>query len=85
MNQVYVAENPVDEDLYERKEMTMKDIYLEVVHLTNLFDDQSMWAFFSWCGKARLDFLKSEQVRKYRKDEEMTRYRSLGTERCTPW
>ncbi|KAG2181862.1 hypothetical protein INT44_008678 [Umbelopsis vinacea] len=77
MNQVYTVETPSDGKLYESKEMTMKDIYLEVVHLTDLFDDKSIRSFSTWCGKVKLDCLRSEPSRNNAQGTERARSRFL--------
>ncbi|KAI9288685.1 hypothetical protein BC943DRAFT_301867 [Umbelopsis sp. AD052] len=57
--------------------MTMKDIYLEVVHLTDLFDDKSIRSFSTWCGKVKLDCLRSEPNRNNAQGTERARSRFL--------
>lgn len=67
MNKVYRSSQPVDSDMYELKQMSMKQIYSETVIITDLFDDKTLGSFSTWCGTAKLDLTLAEQTRKIQK------------------
>lgn len=77
MNQVYLPSTPPDQELFESKLMSMKEIYSEIILITDLFDDKSVKSFSTWCGMAKLNFVSVEQQRKYQKNEQKTRRRLL--------
>ncbi|KAG1453387.1 hypothetical protein G6F46_009266 [Rhizopus delemar] len=51
----------------------MKEIYSEIILITDLFNDKSVKSFSAWCGMAKLNFVSIEQQRKYQKNEQKTR------------
>lgn len=51
----------------------MKEIYSEIILITDLFNDRSVKSFSAWCGMAKLNFVSIEQQRKYQKNEQKTR------------
>ena len=55
----------------------MKEIYSEIVLITDLFDDKTLRSFSTWCGMAKLDFVSVEQERKYQKNGELKTRRRL--------
>lgn len=57
--------------------MSMKEIYSEIVLITDLFDDKTLRSFSTWCGMAKLDFVSVEQERKYQKNGELKTRRRL--------
>lgn len=77
MNQVYLSSTPPDQKLFESKLMSMKEIYSEIILITDLFDDKSVKSFSTWCGMAKLNFVSVEQQRKYQKNGQKIRRRLL--------
>lgn len=57
MNKVYRPNQPVDSDMYEQKQLSMKQIYSETVVITDPFDDKNSRSFSTWCGTAKLDLM----------------------------
>ncbi|KAG2206320.1 hypothetical protein INT47_007334, partial [Mucor saturninus] len=45
LNKVYRSGQPVDSDMYEQKQMSMKQIYSETVVITDLFDEKTSRSF----------------------------------------
>ncbi|KAI9020037.1 hypothetical protein CLU79DRAFT_817658, partial [Phycomyces nitens] len=69
LKKVYRAVQLVDSDMYEEKELSMKQIYSETVVITDLFDEKSLRSFSTWCSSVKLDLMLAEQTRKIQKND----------------
>ncbi|ORX62873.1 hypothetical protein DM01DRAFT_1330986 [Hesseltinella vesiculosa] len=78
MNRVYRPFVPPACELFDEKPMSLKEVYHEMLLVTNFFDDKSAQSFASWCGLSKLDFMKASIQRKFQKNAQgKTRYRVL--------
>ena len=63
LNMTYLPSDPMNEEVYECKNLTNGNILSMVWKYTNLFDDKSAAAFGKWCAN-KVDFTIADSKRK---------------------
>jgi hypothetical protein len=79
INETYLPSGPLNEPVYEVKELTTNEMFHEVSIYTSCLDDKSPTAFARWCSSRKMNFLQAKDQRKRLRVENETfiRYRTL--------
>ncbi|ORX52664.1 hypothetical protein DM01DRAFT_1306345 [Hesseltinella vesiculosa] len=77
LNIVYLAHNPDNNEVYEYKDVTMKQVLNTVWNYCDLFDKKTLYSFGKWCSDQKLDFLLASTKRKSLGNDESIRARPL--------
>ncbi|KAI8388577.1 uncharacterized protein BYT42DRAFT_528538 [Radiomyces spectabilis] len=64
LNLVYLASDPGNENMYERQQVSMRQIFASIWQYTAFFDTKTLQAFTVWCTHKKLNFLKAPAKRK---------------------
>ncbi|KAI9269647.1 hypothetical protein EDC94DRAFT_581775 [Helicostylum pulchrum] len=75
LNELYVPFDPYNEEVYEQRDVTMKDILSLLWKYTDKFDGKTINSFTSWCSKSKFPFMQVESSRKSLKNNDMERIR----------
>ncbi|KAI9301128.1 hypothetical protein BJ944DRAFT_11032 [Cunninghamella echinulata] len=79
LNEVYLPSNPYNDEVYEFKHVTIKEILSLIWKYTAIFDDKSISSLASWCSARKIHFTTIHTSRKLIKNDnkERVRYREL--------
>lgn len=76
---MYLPSNPYNDEIYEFKHVTIKEILSLMWKYTNMFDGKSISSMASWCSARKIHFTTIHTSRKSIKNnnKERIRYREL--------
>ncbi|KAG1099408.1 hypothetical protein G6F62_009907 [Rhizopus arrhizus] len=77
LNMVYLAFDPSNEDMYECRQVSQKQILSTAWKYTTIFDEKTVLSFTKWCSHKKLDFLKVPAKRRQNNDGDRLTIRYL--------
>ncbi|KAI8968622.1 hypothetical protein BDB01DRAFT_733148, partial [Pilobolus umbonatus] len=55
-------------EMYESKNVSMREIFCQVMKITHLFDDKSVLGFTKWCSSKKIKLMQVGPKRKMDED-----------------
>ncbi|GAA5817681.1 hypothetical protein MFLAVUS_011232 [Mucor flavus] len=79
LNEIYLPLDPCNPEIYDAKDVAMKDVLTLLWNYTDRFDSRTLSSFTSWCTKSKFPFMSINSARKANSDSatERIRYRVL--------
>jgi hypothetical protein len=77
LNMVYLSYDPNNTDVYDCKDISMKQILSTVWEYSDIFNDKNTVSFGKWCSNNNVELMKSKTKRKYNGNKEKISTRSL--------
>ncbi|KAI9254942.1 hypothetical protein EDC94DRAFT_587290 [Helicostylum pulchrum] len=75
--EVYLPSNTENNEMYESKNVLTREIFCQVLKITNLLDDKSVIGFAKWCSSKKIKLMQASPKRKMNEDGNKTTARGL--------
>ncbi|CAO3684585.1 unnamed protein product [Umbelopsis vinacea] len=70
LNEVYLPQNPHNEEVYDKRDVSIQEILATVWKYSTVLDDRTPVGFSKWCNERSVKFLKANVSRKVDKDDQ---------------